>query len=218
MDIGIIGSGPLGIGWGEIWACQGHRICLSYSRQPAKLTALARSIGSSARAGTPLEAAQFGTVVLLAVPWNLTAAVLAQVHPALDGKTLLSCVVPWNADRSGLMLGTTTSAAEQIAVLSGRAQVVEALPLLAEALPVSAHRFGSRLPTLFYCGDHMGAKARVVELLEGAEMDLIDAGPLWSARFLEPMAALLWHLGVGLGAGTDLAVKLLRRNAEKDRG
>ena len=56
------------------------------------------------------------------------------------------------------------------------------------------------------------AKAKVVELWEGADAELVDAGPLWSARFLEPPTALLWHLGVGLGTGTDIALKLLRRS------
>jgi predicted dinucleotide-binding enzyme len=217
MDIGIIGCGPLGYALGDMWAQQGHRICFSYSRHPAKLAAIAEIVGSNARIGDPTEAARFGEVVVLAIPWNLIASVLSQVRPFLAGKTLLSCVLPWNADRSGLVLGATTSAAEQIAVLASDAYVVEALPILADALTASSRRFGTEPPTLFYCGDHPGAKANVVELWEESDVELIDAGPLWSARFLEPTAALLWHMGVGLGAGTDIALKLLHRRAIGER-
>jgi predicted dinucleotide-binding enzyme len=212
MDIGIIGCGPMGLAMADLWAQHGHQICLSYSRHPAKLAALAQVIGPSAWVGTPMDAARFGEVVALAVPWSLTEAVLTEVRPFLTGKTLLSCVVPWDAGRSGLILGTSTSAAEQIAGMIWRSQVVEMLPILADGLAAPAGHFGSDSPTLLYCGDHIGAKASVVELWEGIDVELIDAGPLWSARFLEPATALLWHLGVGLGTGTDIALKLLRRN------
>jgi predicted dinucleotide-binding enzyme len=211
MNIGIIGCGPMGLAMADLWAHHGHQVCLSYSRHPAKLAALARIIGPSARVGSPMEAAQFGQVVALAVPWSLSEAVLAQVRPFLTGKTLLSCVVPWDAGRSGLVVGTSTSAAEQIAALIPEAHVVEVLPVLADGLAVPTGHFGCDSPTLLYCGDHIGAKAKVVELWEGIDVELVDAGPLWSARFLEPATALLWHLGVGLGTGTDIALKLLRR-------
>lgn len=43
MNIGIIGSGNTGGGLGTLWAGAGHGVVFSYTRDPAKLEALAAS-------------------------------------------------------------------------------------------------------------------------------------------------------------------------------
>lgn len=209
MDIGIIGAGSMGAGMGEIWAQKGHRVCFSYSRDPARLAVIAQAAGNGARAGTPEEAADFGEVVLLAVPWPLALDLVANVGSRLAGKTLIICVVPWNGDRSGLSLANGTSAAEEIARQVPAANVVEALGVLSDALcgaPCSAPDRAS----MFYCGDCPVAKAAVSDLIEDLALDPVDAGALRIARYLEPMAALLQHLAVGQGQGMQIALKLLR--------
>ena len=76
MNIGIIGSGRIGGTIGRLWVQAGHAILFS-SRNPEQLTELVRSVGPNARAGTIREAAEFGDVILLSVPW-------AGVQEALD--------------------------------------------------------------------------------------------------------------------------------------
>lgn len=67
MKIGIIGSGRIGGALG-IWAAGGHQVMFSGSRDEQKLQALATKAGVNASTGSPAQAAQFGDVVLLAVP------------------------------------------------------------------------------------------------------------------------------------------------------
>ena len=211
MNIGVVGAGNVGFGMGSLWAEKGHRVCFSYSRSPAKLAATVAAAGGNATLCTPAEAAQFGQVVLLAIHWPQVPQVVSELQPHLTGKALLTCVVPWNPTRSGLAVGTDSSAAEEIARLAPEAQVVEALPLLADGLYAPSRLFGSERATLFYCGDDTLAKETVALLLEELDMQTLDVGDLTSARYLEPTAALLVRIAREQGAGTDIALKLLER-------
>jgi predicted dinucleotide-binding enzyme len=208
MDIGIIGSGRMGSGMGELWAEKGHRVCFSYSRDPARLAAMAAAAGNGSRAGTPEEAADFGEAVVLAVPWPLALDLLVRVGSRLAGKTLLTCVVPWNEDRSGVILANGTSAAEEIALQVPAANVVETLAVLSDTLGRSRREAPDRA-TMFYCGECPIAKGTAAELIEDLDIEPVDAGGLRIARYLEPVAALLQHLAVGQGRGTEIALKLL---------
>ena len=71
MNIGIIGSGNMGASMGKIWAAKGHKVLFSFSKDLAKLRAVAETAGPAARSGTPAEAVAFGGVILLSVPWGL---------------------------------------------------------------------------------------------------------------------------------------------------
>jgi 8-hydroxy-5-deazaflavin:NADPH oxidoreductase len=67
MRIGVIGSGMIGSTLAELWVKAGHDVRLS-SRHPNDLKTLADKLGPRATVGTPADAAQFGRVVLLALP------------------------------------------------------------------------------------------------------------------------------------------------------
>src|SRR5215510_5251000 len=194
MKIGVIGAGNIGFGMGRIWADNGHQVCLSQSRSPAKLAATVSAAGVNATLCTLIEAAEFGEVVLLAIHWPQVSQVLGEIQPYLAGKTLLTCVLPWNARHNGLSVGTDSSAAEEIARLAPEAHVVEALPLLADGLYAPSPLFGSEKASFFYCGNNEAAKEIVAPLLADLDMQPVDAGDLTSARYLEPMAALLVRL------------------------
>src|SRR5213593_3772492 len=114
MRIGILGSGLMGGKLGTIWARAGHEVVFSYARSEQKLTKLAREAGGKARAGTPREAAQEADALLLAVHWTRMDDVLAQAGD-LSGKVIVTCSLPMNADDTGLVLGRTTSGAEELA-------------------------------------------------------------------------------------------------------
>ena len=211
MKIGIVGAGNMGFGMGSIWAEKGHQVCISYSRSQARLAATVAAAGVNATVCTPTEAAEFGEVVLLAIHWPQVPQVVREIRPFLKSKALLTCVVPWNPNCNGLAVGTNSSAAERIARLAPKAHVVETLPILAGGLYSPTRTFGSERATLFYCGEDTLAKEKVASLLDDLETEPIDAGSLTKARFLEPAAALLWHMAIGEGEGTDIALKLLRR-------
>ena len=69
MKIGIVGSGNVGSAIGATWVRAGHEVMFS-SRDLDHDKALAKKLGGGARAGTPREAASFGEVVMVSVPYH----------------------------------------------------------------------------------------------------------------------------------------------------
>jgi predicted dinucleotide-binding enzyme len=214
MNIGIIGAGNMGASMGRSWAAKGHQVLFSFSKEQGKLQAAADAAGAKARVGTPEQAAAFGDVILLAVPWAACTEAL-KAAGLLQGKVLFSCVNCLKPDFSGLEIGTTTSAAEEIARRAPGAKVVEALPPMAQILASDSHRLAGQQISTFYCGDDAGAKATVAGLLADLDLDPIDAGPLSSARFIEPAGMLLVQLAYGMGMGPNIGTRLLARLSQE---
>lgn len=209
MKIGIIGTGNMGSGLGKIWAQNGHKIMFSYSRDTTKLEKMAQSIGSNASVGTPTEAAQFAEVIVLSVPYGAAEDAL-KATGSLEGKILFSIVNALLPDMSGMAVGTTTSAAEEIAKFAAGARVVEALPVFAEVLNSPSRRFGDQSATVFYTGDDQEAKQLVADLLREIDVEPIDAGSLKNSRYVEPAMMLLIQLAYTQQLG-EVGFKLLRR-------
>jgi 8-hydroxy-5-deazaflavin:NADPH oxidoreductase len=209
MKIGIIGAGNMGSGLGKIWAKNGHELMFSFSHNEQKLKELAASVSATAQVGTSAAAVQFADVILLAVPWGAVPEAL-QAAGSLEGKILFSCVNALKPDMSGMAVGTTTSAAEEIAKLAPGARVVEGLPLFAEVLQSGDTSFNGEKATVFYCGDDSEAKTIVAGLLEETAVEAIDIGGLSTARYLEPAMMLLIQLAYMKQMG-QVAFKLLRR-------
>src|SRR4051794_31525439 len=88
LKIGIVGTGDIGGALATHWAKAGHELVIS-SRHPEELQALAKSLGPKVRVGTPLEAAQFGDVILLSVPYKATPDLGRDLASAWKGKILL---------------------------------------------------------------------------------------------------------------------------------
>ncbi|MEX2584516.1 MAG: NAD(P)-binding domain-containing protein [Gemmatimonadota bacterium] len=99
--IGIIGSGQMGGGLGTVWARAGHQILFS-SRNPETLSDLVAEVGPSAQAGLPEEAAEFGEIVLIAVPYGALPQIGSDYGPLMRGKVVIDCGNP-RADRDGPM-------------------------------------------------------------------------------------------------------------------
>ena len=210
MNIGIIGSGNIGSGLGKIWAQKGHKVIFSFSRNQEKLKTLAVTDQNSS-AGSPAEAVQHSEVLLLSVRWETVVEALKAAGP-LQEKILIDCTNPLKPDLSELALSHTTSAAEEIAKMAPGAKVVKAFnSVFADIYHSESRLFGSRMPTMFYCGDDDGAKTTVARLIRETGFEPIDAGPLKSARYLEPLAMLMIQLGYGQGMGTNITLNLIRR-------
>ena len=158
MKIGILGSGLMGAKLGTIWSRAGHDVTFSYARRQAKLERLARD--AQARAGTPAEAVREADTVLLAVHWSRIDDVLAQAGDLAD-KVVVNCCVPLDLDNRDLVLGTSTSGAEELARRLPRARLVSAFNTCpSEVLfEVFARRESvSPRPNLLYYGDDAEAK------------------------------------------------------------
>ena len=211
MKIGILGSGLMGAKLGTLFARAGHEVVFSYARSQDKLKKLAREAGAKARAGTPREAAQDADAILLAVHWSRIDDVLKQAGD-LSGKLIVTCSLPMDADNTKLILGTTTSGAEELAKQLPRAHVVCAFNTVPSEVLFSvfeAKRKKHR-PSLVYCGDNEDAKKRTAGLIRDVGFDPVDAGPLRIARYTEPFALLVAQLAYEGKGGPELAYRFER--------
>ncbi len=200
----------MGIGLGKLWAAKGHNIFFSFSRDLGKLDELAKSIPNS-RAVSPADAVASADVLCLSVGYGMIKEALAAAGPIRD-KIIIDCTNPVKPDLSGLSVGLTTSAAEEIANLVPQSRVVKAFnTVFAEIYHSETRLFGSRMSTMFYCGDDGEAKSTVSRLIRETGFEPVDAGPLKSARYLEPLAMLMIQLGHVQGMGTNIVLSLIRR-------
>jgi len=94
MKIGIIGTGEIGGALARHWGVAGHQLLIS-SRHPEQLQALAKELGPNVKVGTPREAAAFGDVVMLAVPYGATPQVGRDYAAELKGKVVLDAGNPY---------------------------------------------------------------------------------------------------------------------------
>jgi predicted dinucleotide-binding enzyme len=88
VKIGVIGSGRIGSTLGGLWVKAGHEVMFS-DRDPEQAKLVASGLGQGARTGTPQEAAAFGEVVLIAVPYGALPAVAKEVGDRLKGKVVV---------------------------------------------------------------------------------------------------------------------------------
>ncbi|QEO10513.1 NADP oxidoreductase [Protaetiibacter larvae] len=84
--IGIIGAGNIGSQLARAFTGIGYEVVIANSRGPETLAELVAELGPSARAATPVEAAQLADVAVVTVP--LRAYPDVPVEP-LDGKIVL---------------------------------------------------------------------------------------------------------------------------------
>lgn len=101
LKIGIIGSGNIGGTLARHWVRAGHEVMISGLDAEA-LKPLAAELGPHARIGTPREAAVWGTVVLIAVPYGALPQIGADYAKELKGKVVLDTGNPY-PQRDGAM-------------------------------------------------------------------------------------------------------------------
>jgi predicted dinucleotide-binding enzyme len=208
MRIGVLGSGLMGGKLGTLFARAGHNVVFSYARTREKLEDLARRAGRKARAGTPAEAAARADAVLLAVHWLRMDDVCSQAGD-LTGKVIITCSLPMNADDTELVVGHTSSGAEELARRFPNARVASAFGTIpSEVLfGVYAARRRKSRPSLLYCGDDRKAKNVAARLARDIGFDPVDAGPLRMARYTEPFTMLIARLAYESGRSPSLAYR-----------
>lgn len=177
MKIGIIGAGFVGRAVAKLAIKAGHQVMLSNSRGPQTLFSLKPMIGSEI--GTAAEAANFGEIVVIAVP--LTA--IGQLPVAeLAGKPVIDAV-NYYPERDGQIAeldqqSTTTS--EYLAGFLPQSRITKAFnaiqmtDLESDGLPAGdpARR------ALPLAGDDQKTKQIIVSLYDEFGFDAVDAGAL----------------------------------------
>jgi 8-hydroxy-5-deazaflavin:NADPH oxidoreductase len=208
MKIGLIGSGHVGGALGTQWARAGHQVVFS-SRHPEsdQIKNVLRNAGSSARAGTVLEAAQDSDVVVLATPWSTTQQAV-QTAGDLRAKIVVDTTNPLLPDLSGLIFSGSSSGGEEIAKWAPGAHVVKAFNTIGHNIMADPN-LGGQQATLLYCGDDDRAKSVVHSLAADIGFEPFEIGPLSRAGLLEDFA-LLW-IRIAMKQGREFAFKMIRR-------
>jgi predicted dinucleotide-binding enzyme len=199
--IGIIGAGNMGRAFATRLAAAGHTVSIT-ATDLAHAEEAAAKAGANARAVRRDAIARDTDLLILAVPYT-AAAVALRGAGDLNGKTVVDISNPVTADYSGLVLGFSTSAAEEIQKVAPAAKVVKAFnTIFAQVL--GAAPSGTRAQVLF-AGDDEDAKTAVRALIESVGFEAVDAGPLANARLLEPLGMLTIYFGYAAGRGTGVA-------------
>jgi len=204
MRLGIIGAGHVGGSLGRLWEAQGHDVRFGV-RDPGKE---AGGGLPNSRMGTVADVAASGDVIVLAIPWDAIASALEATGP-LTGKTVIDCTNPVLPDLSGLAIGTTTSAGEEVAKLLPAAKVVKCFNTLGAA-NFADPTFNGEKASMFFCGNDASAKRIVAELGNQLGFDMVDTGPLSQSRWLEAMAVLWISMAYKYGGSPRSAFRLLR--------
>jgi predicted dinucleotide-binding enzyme len=95
LKISVIGAGNVGGTLGTLWVKAGHSVMFS-SRHPEELTDLVKTAGGNARAGSVSDAATWGDVIVLSVPYGAMPVLSEQLKGKLDGKVVFSTSNPFS--------------------------------------------------------------------------------------------------------------------------
>ncbi|MFD3402326.1 NADPH-dependent F420 reductase [Kribbella sp. NPDC058693] len=190
MRIGTLGNGLMAEALAGQWVKAGHEVMIGGRDRDRAVEAakrIAAAGGSRVEAGSLVEAAEYGEVVLLAVPAE-AAVEVAGVVPA--GRTVIDCT---NAlDHRDFTLAHPATA-EAISRTFPDVHVVKAFNLAADAVWRNPPA-GLGVPI---CGDD-GVDV-VAELVRDIGCVPVAAGGLVRAKLLEATAALA--IGIWVGGG-----------------
>jgi predicted dinucleotide-binding enzyme len=192
MKLAIIGKGNVGTAIAKGLGKKGHEIKFGH-RDPKE------PVG---------EAANWGEIIILAIPHGAASEASNEIGSLADGKTVLDVSNALN-EQGELAVGFTTSAAEEIQKKLPKAHVVKAFNTVF-AQNQSVGKIGKEQLALFVAGDNKKAKQTVMKLGQEIGFESIDVGPLKMARYLEPMGMLLIGMGYDLDMGTNIGYRLVR--------
>jgi predicted dinucleotide-binding enzyme len=180
MKIGIVGAGKIGATVAKLFVNAGHEVAISNSRGPESLKGLVAELGNKAKAVTVEEAAKFGDVVLISIPFRKYKSLPAD---AFNGKIVIDSN-NYYPSRDGnfaeLDQGKTTSSELLASHLRG-ARVVKAFNTIwfehlksqgNTNLPIEDRR------AIFIAVDDAEAKQIVSKLIEEIGFAPVDTGSL----------------------------------------
>jgi 8-hydroxy-5-deazaflavin:NADPH oxidoreductase len=178
MKIAILGSGRIGAVAARLFVKAGHEVAIANSRGPESLRALIAELGPSAHAMSKDDAARFGEVVLLAVPWHMEEALPAA--ELLRGKVVIDAMNPYNPAGGFFDLGGSTSSELVLRRLPGARLVKAFNTIYYEHL---ASRGREHVPledrhAIYVAGDDAEAKEMVAGLIRDIGFAPVDTGSL----------------------------------------
>ena len=185
MNIGVIGSGNIGATAARLFAGAGHEVAISNSRGPETLGGLVAEIGPGVRAATVDEAAEFGEVVMEAIPFNRYGELPAG---KLEGKIFITAS-NYYPDRDGEINHGGLASSELVQRHLPGARVVKAFNTIYFRRLAENGRPDAppeEREVIFVSGDDEEAKNVVSGLIEEIGFVPVDAGTLAESRRQEP--------------------------------
>jgi predicted dinucleotide-binding enzyme len=190
MNIGIIGAGKIGATAAQLFARAGHDVAIANTRGPVSLADLVAQIGPRVRATTVDEAASFGEVVLLAIPFGRYSTLPAS---RLAGKVVVDAM-NYYPQRDGRLSFDGLTSSELVARHLAGARLVKAFNTLYFQTLATAGNPSAPVDerlALFLAGDDADAKATVARLIEEIGFAPVDTGTLREGgRRQEPGSAI----------------------------
>lgn len=202
MKVAIIGTGNMGAGLVVALANAGHKVSIG-ARDLVKSAALADTTGKGTVGGGIAAAVKLADIVILALPFGAAAETIKQAGD-LTGKVVIDISNPVTPDYKELLIGHTTSAAEEIQKLAPQTSVVKAFNTIFAGLLTPDARQGKTLQ-VFIASNEESSKTLVSELVKSIGFEAVDAGPLSNSRYLEPIGEMNIQFGFFLGQGPVVA-------------
>jgi 8-hydroxy-5-deazaflavin:NADPH oxidoreductase len=185
VKIGVIGSGNVGSNLGRVLANAGHPVMFS-SRNLEHDKQLAAGVGANARAGTPAEAATFGEVLILAVPYGALPDLGKSLGGALKGKIVLDASNPFpNRDGEIANRAREQGAGRVSADLLPGARIVRAFNAIGAARMGQAHEQPGKVG-MPIAGDDKEAIEVASRLIREIGYEPVLIGGLDKGKYLMP--------------------------------
>jgi predicted dinucleotide-binding enzyme len=177
--VGLIGSGNIGGTVARLAVAAGYEVVLSNSRGPETLAGLVAELGPLASAGTPVEAAQRGELVLVSIPLRAYREVPTQ---PVAGKVVMDTnnYYPQRDGHIAELDDGSTTGSELLQQHLPDAHVVKVFNNInyRHLGSLARPRGAGNRSALFIAGDDAGAKQAVSTFLDNIGYDAVDAGPL----------------------------------------
>jgi predicted dinucleotide-binding enzyme len=154
------------------------------------------------------DAAKWGEIIILAVPYDDAEDAIKEFKPYADGKVVID-VTNAMGPKMELGISCTTSTAEETQKKLPKARVVKAFNT-AFARNQSTGKVDSEQLTAFIAGDDTSAKQTVAKLADDIGFDPLDCGPLKAARYLDAMGIMIIQLAYSYGMGPKIGYKLVK--------
>jgi 8-hydroxy-5-deazaflavin:NADPH oxidoreductase len=185
IKIGMIGAGRIGGNLAKLWADAGYKVMVS-ARKLDEVQALAATLGPNVSAGTPAEAAAFGDVVVISVPYSAIAQVGHDYADQLKGKIVLDTC---NLKGKDYLALTAAEKAEGSGVVDQRllpgTRLVRAFNTVQSTVLLSAAHRSGELAGVPLSADDKGALETARQLVIDAGYEPVMAGDLKSAQIYD---------------------------------
>jgi 8-hydroxy-5-deazaflavin:NADPH oxidoreductase len=186
LKIGVIGAGKIGSTLGAVWLKAGHEVMFS-SLDIEQDRKLAASLGKGASAGTPRDAAAYGEVLLVSVPYGAMPQLGKDLGPVLKGKIVLDTSNPV-ASRDGEVVKMALEKGPGLATaeLLPGTRVVRGFNAIGFERLREITLEQKRTVAMPIAGDDAQAIATASRLVREAGLEPVLVGPLAMGKYLRP--------------------------------